>query len=139
RILSYSLYVAVWRNFDTPRPDSCFQTANCGPTGGASHWTFAGIRAGINGYNRCEMATIEQGNQSDMWEPGVTSVIGHRHPDTDAVAAALGYAWHLTARGDASVRAARAGPLTEQTAFALERLRQEAPTLLMDAAPTFGH
>jgi manganese-dependent inorganic pyrophosphatase len=78
-------------------------------------------------------------DHNDTWEPGITYVIGHQHPDTDAVAAALGHAWYLNALGDESVRAARAGELSEQTLFALERSGQAAPQLLTDAAPTFGH
>jgi manganese-dependent inorganic pyrophosphatase len=78
-------------------------------------------------------------DSTDTWEPGITYVIGHQHPDTDAIAAALGYAWCLTARGEADVVAARAGELPEQTVFALERFRQTAPALLTDVAPTFGH
>jgi manganese-dependent inorganic pyrophosphatase len=73
------------------------------------------------------------------WEPGVTYVIGHRHPDTDAIAAALGYAWYLNERGEANVRAARSGEFADQTRFALERFGQEAPPLLLDVGPTFGH
>jgi manganese-dependent inorganic pyrophosphatase len=75
----------------------------------------------------------------ETWEPGIIYVIGHQHPDTDAVAAALGYAWYLTATGDEGVRPARAGEPSEQTLFALERFGQVAPPLLTDAAPTFGH
>lgn len=75
----------------------------------------------------------------ETWEPSVTYVIGHQHPDTDAIAAALGYAWYLTALGDESAKAARAGEPSEQTLFALEWFGQDAPPLLMDAAPTFRH
>lgn len=78
-------------------------------------------------------------NQPETWDPNVTYVIGHRSPDTDAVASALGYAWYLRALGDEDVRGVRAGPLNEQVAFALERFGQVTPPLLSDVAPTLGH
>jgi manganese-dependent inorganic pyrophosphatase len=78
-------------------------------------------------------------NQLGTWDPGVTYVIGHRSPDTDSIASALGYAWYLRALGDEDVKAARAGPLAEQTVFALERFGQVPPPLLSDVAPTLGH
>jgi manganese-dependent inorganic pyrophosphatase len=78
-------------------------------------------------------------NQLEAWNPGVTYVIGHRSPDTDAIASALGHAWYLRSLGDEDVKGARAGPLTEQTVFALERFGQVNPPLLSDVAPTLGH
>ena len=68
----------------------------------------------------------------------MTYVIGHQRPDTDAIASALGYAWFLTAAGEANVMAARAGQPGEQAIFALKRFEQTAPTLLSGVAPTFG-
>ncbi len=73
------------------------------------------------------------------WSPALTYVVGHQRPDTDAIAAALGYAWLLKARGDQSVVAARAGLISVQAAFALERFSAEPPVLLPSVAPTFGH
>ncbi|MEN9937316.1 MAG: hypothetical protein RLZZ387_3895 [Chloroflexota bacterium] len=63
----------------------------------------------------------------------VVSVVGHRNPDTDAIAAALGYAWVLTTRDGLNCRPARAGEINAQTAFALKRFGVDAPELLTDA------
>lgn len=73
------------------------------------------------------------------WSPSLTYVVGHQRPDTDAIAAALGYAWLLTARGDSSIVAARAGLISPQAAFALDRFSADPPILLQSVAPTFGH
>ena len=66
-----------------------------------------------------------------------TYVIGHINPDTDTVAAAMGYAWLLNERDDANVEAARAGTLNPQTGWILKHLGLNAPTLLTDASPRF--
>ncbi|MBI5537404.1 MAG: DHH family phosphoesterase [Deltaproteobacteria bacterium] len=63
-------------------------------------------------------------------------VVGHRRPDLDSIAAALGYAW-LLREGGKQATAARSGPLDEQSAWVLERFRLEPPELLADAAPSF--
>ncbi len=75
----------------------------------------------------------------ELWDPEITYVIGHRRPDTDAIASALGYAWVLTQSGYDGIRAVRAGQPADQTAFALKRFGQQAPQLLTAVAPTFGH
>src|SRR5262249_42550591 len=61
-------------------------------------------------------------------------VIGHRNPDTDSIASAVGYAWLLNARNtdEESYIAGRTGKVNAQTAFALERFGVEAPTLVAD-------
>jgi len=64
-------------------------------------------------------------------------VIGHVNPDTDSIAAALGYAWLLHERDKAPAVAARAGAVNPQTAWVLKRLSLEAPVLLTDASPRF--
>jgi len=64
-------------------------------------------------------------------------VIGHVNPDTDSIAAAMGYAWLLRERDGLNAIAARAGALNAQTAWALKKLGLEAPTLLTDASPRF--
>lgn len=64
-------------------------------------------------------------------------VVGHVNPDTDAVAAAMGYAWLLREVDGTDVRAARAGTVNEQTTWALDRLGLEAPVFLTDASPRF--
>ncbi len=64
-------------------------------------------------------------------------VIGHANPDTDAVAAAMGYAWLLSSRDGDEAIPARAGAINEQTAWVLKRLGLEPPELLADASPRF--
>ncbi|MCC7117340.1 MAG: DHH family phosphoesterase [Anaerolineales bacterium] len=64
-------------------------------------------------------------------------VIGHINPDTDSIAAAMGYAWLLKERDGARTLAARAGALNAQTLWVLKTLGLEAPTLLTDASPKF--
>ncbi|MDI6693780.1 MAG: DHH family phosphoesterase [Anaerolineales bacterium] len=66
-----------------------------------------------------------------------TYVIGHVNPDTDSIAAALGYAWLLRERDGEEVIAARAGPTNPQTTWVLKRLGLEPPVLLTDASPRF--
>ncbi len=65
-----------------------------------------------------------------------TYVIGHINPDTDTIAAAMGYAWLLNECGE-EVTAARAGTLNPQTAWILKHLKLDAPILLTDASPRF--
>jgi manganese-dependent inorganic pyrophosphatase len=64
-------------------------------------------------------------------------VIGHVNPDTDSIAAAMGYAWLLRESEGEDYTAARAGPLNPQTTWVLKRLELEAPLLLTDASPRF--
>ena len=66
-----------------------------------------------------------------------TYVIGHVNPDTDTIAAAMGYAWLLNERDGAQVTAARAGAVNQQTAWILNYLGLDAPKLLNDASPRF--
>lgn len=73
------------------------------------------------------------------WSPELTYVIGHQRPDTDAIASALGYAWFLAQTTEAKYQAARAGQPSEQARYALHRYEQDAPCLLSEASPTFGH
>lgn len=67
-----------------------------------------------------------------------THVVGHVNPDTDSVAAAVGYAWLLAEQQGRAITPARAGGLNRQTSWALERLGLEPPRLLVDAAPRFA-
>jgi len=69
--------------------------------------------------------------------PDQIYVIGHINPDTDAIAAAMGYAWLLRERDGSNSIAARAGALNPQTSWVLKTLGLEAPTLLTDASPRF--
>lgn len=64
-------------------------------------------------------------------------VIGHVNPDTDSIAAAVGYAWLLVERDGVDAIPARAGALNPQTTWLLKRLDMEAPILLSDASPRF--
>jgi manganese-dependent inorganic pyrophosphatase len=66
-----------------------------------------------------------------------TYVIGHVNPDTDSIAAAVGYAWLLRERDSDDFVAARAGPTNPQTTWVLKRLELEPPALLTDASPRF--
>jgi manganese-dependent inorganic pyrophosphatase len=69
--------------------------------------------------------------------PNLTYVIGHVNPDTDSIAAAVGYAWLLHERDGAVTVAARAGAVNPQTAWLLRLLDMEAPLLIADASPRF--
>ncbi|MFZ3070763.1 MAG: DHHA2 domain-containing protein [Anaerolineaceae bacterium] len=64
-------------------------------------------------------------------------VTGHINPDTDSIAAAVGYAWMLSERDGVNAIAARAGAINRQTAFVLKLLELEPPMLLTDASPRF--
>jgi manganese-dependent inorganic pyrophosphatase len=64
-------------------------------------------------------------------------VVGHVNPDTDSVAAAMGYAWLLHERDGMDTVAARAGALNPQTSWVLKYLELETPVLLTDASPRF--
>ena len=64
-------------------------------------------------------------------------VVGHVNPDTDTVAAAIGYAWLLRERDGTQAVAARAGAINPQTAWALQNAGMEPPELLNDASPRF--
>ncbi len=64
-------------------------------------------------------------------------VTGHVNPDTDAIAAAMGYAWLLRERDGVDAISARAGAINQQTAWALKLLDLEPPYLLTDASPRF--
>ena len=66
-----------------------------------------------------------------------TYVIGHINPDTDSIAAAMGYAWLLQNQTGEEIIAARAGHLNPQTSWVLEWLNLEPPFLLPDASPRF--
>lgn len=70
-------------------------------------------------------------------ETNAIYVIGHVNPDTDSIAAAMGYAWLLQDQGQPAV-AARAGHLNPQTTWVLDYLGIEPPMLLSDASPRFA-
>ena len=64
-------------------------------------------------------------------------VIGHVNPDTDSIAAALGYSWCLRERDGLDAVAARAGAVNPQTSWVLKKLGLDPPMLLNDASPRF--
>jgi manganese-dependent inorganic pyrophosphatase len=64
-------------------------------------------------------------------------VIGHVNPDTDSIAAAMGYAWLLRERDGLDALPARAGPTNPQTNWTLSLLGLDSPLLLADASPRF--
>ena len=64
-------------------------------------------------------------------------VVGHRNPDTDTIASALGYAWLLHERDGDDTVAARVGSVNQQTQYALTYFDVEEPVLLEDASPRF--
>ena len=65
-------------------------------------------------------------------------VVGHKNPDTDTIASAIGYAWLLRERDGEDAVAARAGSVNPQTAFALHYFKVDMPMLLEDASPRFA-
>lgn len=62
-------------------------------------------------------------------------VIGHRNPDTDSIASAIGYAAFKQKLGYSHVLAAMAGRPNPQTSYILERLEIEPPLYLADVHP----
>ncbi len=68
--------------------------------------------------------------------PDSTLVIGHRNPDMDAIASAIGYAWLLGAVVPTTQYVpGRTGQVNTQTAFALDYFALEAPMLVTDVRP----
>lgn len=59
-------------------------------------------------------------------------VTGHKHPDTDSVASAIGYAFYKRANGIKAVPC-RLGKLSAETKYLLKRFGFEEPMLLDDA------
>lgn len=59
-------------------------------------------------------------------------ITGHRHPDTDSVAAAIAYAFYKRAMGYRAVPC-RLGPLNAESRYLLERFHFKEPELLEDA------
>lgn len=66
-------------------------------------------------------------------------VIGHRNPDTDSIASAIGYAALKKKLGHANVQAAMAGEPNPQTRYILDRLDIQAPLYLADVRPKVRH
>jgi len=66
-------------------------------------------------------------------------VIGHRNPDTDSIASAIGYAAFKRKLGQSQVQAAMAGRPNPQTSYILDRLGIEPPVYLADVHPKVRH
>ena len=64
-----------------------------------------------------------------------TYIIGHRNPDTDSIASAIGYAALKQQQGDSTVIAAMAGAPNPQTRYILDRLQIPDPLFLADVHP----
>ena len=61
------------------------------------------------------------------------TVIGHKNPDTDSICSAIAYAALKNRLDDADYEPRRAGELSQETAYVLERFRIPVPRLLTDA------
>ncbi|MBX3083433.1 MAG: DHH family phosphoesterase [Anaerolineae bacterium] len=59
-------------------------------------------------------------------------VIGHRNPDMDAIASAMGYTYLLNTTGTGAYTAGRTGEVNAQTRFALEKFGMQPPPLVAD-------
>lgn len=68
-----------------------------------------------------------------------TYVIGHRNPDTDSIVSAIAYAELKRQKGLAECFAARAGKLTPQTEYILNRFNMPAPEFVPDLVPKVGY
>ena len=64
-----------------------------------------------------------------------TYVIGHRNPDTDSIASAIGYAALKQRLGESSIVAAMTGAPNPQTRYILDRLGISDPLFLADVYP----
>jgi manganese-dependent inorganic pyrophosphatase len=68
-----------------------------------------------------------------------TYVIGHRNPDTDSIVSAVAYAELKRQLGLKNCYPARAGKLTPQTEYILERFGVPAPEYISDLIPKVGY
>jgi manganese-dependent inorganic pyrophosphatase len=59
-------------------------------------------------------------------------VVGHKFPDTDAISAAIAYAYLLRALGKEEAVAARQGELRKETEYLLDRFSVPAPVYISD-------
>ncbi|MCS6771110.1 MAG: putative manganese-dependent inorganic diphosphatase [Kiritimatiellae bacterium] len=65
-------------------------------------------------------------------------VIGHKNPDTDAICAAIGYAWFLAEHNRLAAEAACCGEINARTQCALQEAGLPPPRLVMDVRPTIA-
>jgi manganese-dependent inorganic pyrophosphatase len=86
---------------------------------------------------------MPESHDNPNWNTDTLYVIGHQRPDTDAIAAAVGFTYFLLnhEKGETyhDVFAARTGPPSAQATYALERFDVHSPVLLTSVAPTFMH
>ncbi len=68
-----------------------------------------------------------------------TYVIGHRNPDTDSIVSAIAYAELKRQQGGADCFPARAGKLTPQTEYILNRFGIPVPEYIPDLVPKVGY
>lgn len=68
-----------------------------------------------------------------------TYVIGHRNPDTDSIVSAIAYAELKRQQGWKNCLPARAGKLTPQTEYILDRFQIPPPKFLPDLIPKVGY
>lgn len=68
-----------------------------------------------------------------------TYVIGHRNPDTDSIVSAIAYAELKRQQGWKNCFPARAGKLTPQTEYILERFSIPTPEYIPDLVPKVGY
>ena len=68
-----------------------------------------------------------------------TYVIGHRNPDTDSIVSAIAYAELKRQQGVENCFAARAGKLTPQTEYILDRFTIPPPEYIPDLVPKVGY
>ena len=54
-------------------------------------------------------------------------VIGHKNPDTDSICSAISYAYLKNQMGTGEYEAKRAGHISTETQYVLERFRVETP------------
>ncbi|MDI9634066.1 MAG: putative manganese-dependent inorganic diphosphatase [Methanolinea sp.] len=65
-------------------------------------------------------------------------VIGHRQPDTDSIASAIGYAEFCNRRGNGEFVPATCGPVPAEALFALSTFKLEPPLLIESVEPCVG-
>ena len=64
-----------------------------------------------------------------------TYVFGHQNPDTDSICSALAYANLKQAEGHKDVQAARLGPVSKETQYALDYFGVQPPRILTSIEP----
>ncbi|MDD4101372.1 MAG: putative manganese-dependent inorganic diphosphatase [Kiritimatiellae bacterium] len=68
-----------------------------------------------------------------------TYVIGHRNPDTDSIVSAIAYAELKRQQGWQNCFPARAGKITPQTEYILDRFKIPTPEYIPDLVPKVGY